>query len=254
MKLMSFYPTPFSIFLEDPVNAPFEGNLALPLAQRARDARSSAIREILKVTLQPDVISFAGGLPAPESFPVDPLRAAFDKVLREVGPASLQYSTTEGHPHLREWVAARETLTAHAARMTDGDRGLALALAGDPAGGIALLSNAARDPAATATMRQNLALALALDGRWVEARTVASVDMSPEQVDARLVEWAGFARPQSAAQQVAALLGVTPAIDRGQPVQLALAAPGDAAPVAQVAVEAVDVPSAPEPAPAVAPR
>lgn len=148
-----------------------------------------------------------------------------------------------------EWVAARETLTAHAARMTDGDRGLALALAGDPAGGIALLSQAARDPAATATMRQNLALALALDGRWVEARTVASVDMPPEQVDARLVEWAGFARPQSAAQQVAALLGVTPAVDRGQPVQLALAAPGDASPVAQAAVEAVDMPSAPEPAP-----
>ena len=136
-----------------------------------------------------------------------------------------------------EWVAARETLTAHAARIETSDRGLALALAGDPAGGIALLSQAARDPAATATMRQNLALALALDGRWVEARTVASVDMSPDQVDARLVEWASFARPQSAAQQVAALLGVTPVADRGQPTQLALSAPGDAAPVA-VAVAA----------------
>ncbi|KQM19862.1 hypothetical protein ASE73_17140 [Sphingomonas sp. Leaf24] len=138
-----------------------------------------------------------------------------------------------------EWVAARETLTAHAARIANADRGLALALAGDPTGGIALLSEAARDPAATATMRQNLALALALDGRWVEARTVASVDMSPEQVDARLVEWAGFARPQSAAQQVAALLGVTPAVDRGQPMQLALSAPGDAAPVAVALVEPV---------------
>src|SRR5262245_21804827 len=81
----------------------------MPLAQRARDARSSAIREILKVTLQPDVISFAGGLPAPETFPVDALREAFDTVLRDVGPASLQYSTTEGHPELREWVASRET-------------------------------------------------------------------------------------------------------------------------------------------------
>ncbi|WP_082454041.1 SPOR domain-containing protein [Sphingomonas sp. Leaf62] len=140
-----------------------------------------------------------------------------------------------------EWVAARETLTAHAARIANADRGLALALAGDPAGGIALLSEAARDPAATATMRQNLALALALDGRWVEARTVASVDMSPEQVDARLVEWAGFARPQSAAQQVAALLGVTPAADRGQPTQLALSAPGDAAPVAVALAEPVMV-------------
>jgi len=95
--------------LEEYVNAPHEGTLFMPLAQRARDARSSAIREILKVTLRPEVTSFAGGLPAPETFPVDPLRDAFDKVLREVGPASLQYSTTEGHPALREWVAARET-------------------------------------------------------------------------------------------------------------------------------------------------
>jgi 2-aminoadipate transaminase len=91
------------------VNAPREGTLFMPLAQRARDARSSAIREILKVTLQPDVISFAGGLPAPETFPVDALRDAFDTVLRDVGPGSLQYSTTEGHPALREWIAARET-------------------------------------------------------------------------------------------------------------------------------------------------
>ena len=91
------------------MNAPHEGTLLMPLAQRARDARSSAIREILKVTLQPDVISFAGGLPAPETFPVEALRDGFDRVLREVGPASLQYSTTEGHPALRAWIAARET-------------------------------------------------------------------------------------------------------------------------------------------------
>ena len=91
------------------MNAPHEGTLFMPLAQRARDARSSAIREILKVTLQADVISFAGGLPAPETFPVEALRDGFDRVLREVGPASLQYSTTEGHPALREWIAARET-------------------------------------------------------------------------------------------------------------------------------------------------
>jgi len=144
-----------------------------------------------------------------------------------------------------EWVAARETLTAHAARISPADRGLALALAGDPAGGIALLSEAARDPAATATVRQNLALALALDGRWVDARTVASVDMSPAQVDQRLVEWAAFARPEHAAQQVAALLGVTPSPDRGQPVQLALAEPAAAAPVALAQVDPVpDVPAA----------
>ena len=60
------------------MNAPHEGTLFMPLAQRARDARSSAIREILKVTLRPEVISFAGGLPAPETFPVDPLRDAVE--------------------------------------------------------------------------------------------------------------------------------------------------------------------------------
>lgn len=144
-----------------------------------------------------------------------------------------------------EWVAARETLTAHAARISPADRGLALALAGDPAGGIALLSDAARDPAATATVRQNLALALALDGRWVDARTVASVDMAPAQVDQRLMEWAAFARPEHAAQQVAALLGVTPSADRGQPVQLALVEPAAAAPVALAQADRVpDVPAA----------
>lgn len=144
-----------------------------------------------------------------------------------------------------EWVAARETLTAHAARISPADRGLALALAGDPAGGIALLSEAARDPAATATVRQNLALALALDGRWVDARTVASVDMAPAQVDQRLMEWAAFARPEHAAQQVAALLGVTPSPDRGQPMQLALAEPAAAAPVALAQADPVpEVPAA----------
>ena len=139
-----------------------------------------------------------------------------------------------------EWVAARETLSAHAARIAPADRGLALALAGDPAGGIALLSEAARDPAATATVRQNLALALALDGRWVDARTVASVDMAPAQVDQRLLDWAAFARPEHAAQQVAALLGVTPAAsDRGQPMQLALGEPVGAAPVALAQAEPI---------------
>ncbi|KQM98118.1 SPOR domain-containing protein [Sphingomonas sp. Leaf25] len=136
-----------------------------------------------------------------------------------------------------DWVGARGTLTAHAERIAPADRGLALALAGDPAGGIALLAQAARDPAATATVRQNLALALALDGRWIEARSVASVDMAPALVDQRLVEWAAFARPGNAAQQVAALLKVTPVEDRGQPVQLALVAPAD-----PVAVAAADAP------------
>ena len=80
-----------------------------PLARRAAQIRGSVLREILNVTQSPDVISLAGGLPSPECFPVDALRAAFDRVLRTHGAAALQYSTTEGHPPLREWIARLET-------------------------------------------------------------------------------------------------------------------------------------------------
>jgi 2-aminoadipate transaminase len=66
---------------------------------------SSAIRELLKLTEQPDIISFAGGLPAPEVFPVDEFKAACDVVLSEVGAQALQYSTTEGYLPLREMIA-----------------------------------------------------------------------------------------------------------------------------------------------------
>lgn len=124
-----------------------------------------------------------------------------------------------------DWVGARKTLTDHADQIGAGDRGLALALAGDPNGGIQLLSVAARDPASNATVRQNFALALALGGHWQEARAVAAVDVPADQLDARLQQWAAFARPNGAADQVAALLGVTPVADNGQPVQLALVAP-----------------------------
>lgn len=75
-------------------------------ARRARALRPSAVREILKVTAQPDVISFAGGLPAPELFPVDAVRAAAEAVLVSDGRAALQYGVTEGHPALREWICS----------------------------------------------------------------------------------------------------------------------------------------------------
>jgi 2-aminoadipate transaminase len=78
-------------------------------AQRAARLKGSVIREILKLTAGADVISLAGGLPSPLSFPVPALRAAFDAVLRDDGAAALQYSSTEGDLRLREWIAARET-------------------------------------------------------------------------------------------------------------------------------------------------
>lgn len=76
-------------------------------SHRIQSVPRSFIREILKVTADPSIISFAGGLPNPELFPVQALQKAADDVLSEAGPAALQYSTTEGYPALREAIAAR---------------------------------------------------------------------------------------------------------------------------------------------------
>jgi len=75
-------------------------------AERMRQLRPSTIREILKVTAQPEIISFAGGLPSPELFPVEAVRAAADDVLARSGREALQYGPSEGFMPLREWVAA----------------------------------------------------------------------------------------------------------------------------------------------------
>lgn len=74
-------------------------------SNRANQLTSSAIREILKVTTRPEIISFAGGLPSADGFPITELRQAFDTVLANDGRAALQYGPTEGHTPLREWVA-----------------------------------------------------------------------------------------------------------------------------------------------------
>jgi 2-aminoadipate transaminase len=74
-------------------------------SERAQQLQSSVIREILKVTVRPDVISFAGGLPSPATFPVERMRAAFDTVLSNQGKVALQYGPTDGYGPLREWVA-----------------------------------------------------------------------------------------------------------------------------------------------------
>jgi 2-aminoadipate transaminase len=77
------------------------------LARRAERMNPSVIREILKVTEKPGIISFAGGLPSPKTFPVAEFAAACEKVLREDGNAALQYAASEGFGPLREMVAAR---------------------------------------------------------------------------------------------------------------------------------------------------
>jgi 2-aminoadipate transaminase len=70
---------------------------------------SSVIRELLKLTEQPDIISFAGGLPAPEVFPVKEFQEACNRVLTAQGAQALQYSTTEGYRPLREMIARHAT-------------------------------------------------------------------------------------------------------------------------------------------------
>ncbi|WP_434213395.1 PLP-dependent aminotransferase family protein [[Pseudomonas] boreopolis] len=77
------------------------------ISRRAQALTSSAIREILKVTERPEVISFAGGLPSPATFPVERMREATEKVLRDAPHAALQYGPTEGFAPLREWIAER---------------------------------------------------------------------------------------------------------------------------------------------------
>lgn len=74
-------------------------------SRRSAGQTSSAIREILKVTEDPSIISFAGGLPAPELFPAAELSACASEVLQSDGGAALQYGTTEGYRPLREWVS-----------------------------------------------------------------------------------------------------------------------------------------------------
>ncbi len=76
-------------------------------AARTQHMKRSTVREILKLTAKPEVISFAGGLPAPELFPIERIREATDTVLAERGQEMLQYSTTEGMPELRALIAQR---------------------------------------------------------------------------------------------------------------------------------------------------
>ncbi|MFM9495336.1 PLP-dependent aminotransferase family protein [Streptomyces galilaeus] len=78
-----------------------------PLAARARTVGGSPVRDILAVTGRPEVINFAGGLPAPELFDRDGVAAAFRHVLEEMPGQALQYATTEGEPVLREHLARR---------------------------------------------------------------------------------------------------------------------------------------------------
>ena len=79
-------------------------NLQNIISEAAKGMKKSAIRELLKLTKDPEIISFAGGLPAPETFPIEELVEITSEVLREDGEKALQYGSTEGDDNLRELI------------------------------------------------------------------------------------------------------------------------------------------------------
>ena len=81
--------------------------MKIQLAKRMQKIKASEIRELLKLTQHPEMISFAGGLPAPETFPVEDFKKVADTVLHDQGRRALQYSTTDGDQQLREAIAQR---------------------------------------------------------------------------------------------------------------------------------------------------
>ncbi|MFL6801547.1 MAG: tetratricopeptide repeat protein, partial [Sphingomicrobium sp.] len=117
------------------------------------------------------------------------------------------------------------------AMLDPADYGLALALAGRPVDAIAVLEPIARADGAEARVRQNLALAYAFSGDWTNAKAIAAQDVPADQLDTRMQQWMRLATPARPSDQLAGLIGVTPAAtDPGQPILIALNK-GNTAPV-----------------------
>jgi Flp pilus assembly protein TadD len=117
---------------------------------------------------------------------------------------------------------ALKVLAANRDKIPAGDLGLAVSLAGDPRGGIQILTDALRTGRSTAKLRQNLAYSYALAGQWREARVMAAEDVPADQVGKRMAQWAQTARPDLVRHRVAALIDAPVVADPGQPQQLAL--------------------------------
>lgn len=128
------------------------------------------------------------------------------------------------------------------------DLGLALALAGETSRGVAILADALRNGEDTPKLRQNLAYAYALDGRWREARVMAAQDVPANQLDARISQWAMQGKPEDFQKRVAGLLGAPVRSDAGQPSSLALNdAPASAWPNSASAEPAGELPPVDQP-------
>jgi hypothetical protein len=145
---------------------------------------------------------------------------------------------------------ALQLLNSKQSVLPPSDYGLALALAGETDSGVDVLSGLVRSGVNSPKVRQNLAFAYALDGRWREAKLMAGQDVKPDEVNQRILQWAQLARPNAYQARVASLIGVTPAnVDNGQPAQLALRAQGENAAAVALAAN----PSVKKPVPAFVP-
>lgn len=161
--------------------------MSLPLARRMDGVTSSPVRDLLALTARPGVISFAGGMPAPELFDVDGLRAAFDRALAD--RSALQYSPTEGNPRLRELLARRLSDRGVATTVDD------LLITTGSQQGLQLLSTALLDPGATVLVEEPVYLSALQCFQLAEARVVP-VPGDAEGIDpAALDEIAARERP-----------------------------------------------------------
>ena len=142
--------------------------------------------------------------------------------LGDVSPASI-VGLSLGRIALGDREAAVRLLDEWQATVPAVDRGLALALAGDTARGVDVLAAALRQGEGGSQLRQNLAYAYALDGRWREAAVMAAQDLPPLRAQARIEEWALLARPDALNRRVGYVLGVPLQADPGYPAALALA-------------------------------
>ncbi|MFC1401126.1 MULTISPECIES: PLP-dependent aminotransferase family protein [Streptacidiphilus] len=152
------------------------------LAARTAEVGGSPVREILALTARPEVISFAGGLPAPELFDAEGIRAAYDAVLRESPRRVLQYSTTEGDPSLRATVADRLTTRGLPTGPED------LLITGGSQQGLSLLATALLEPGDTVLVEDPTYLAalqcFALAGARIVPVPTDADGILPDALDA----------------------------------------------------------------------
>ncbi|MFD4880324.1 PLP-dependent aminotransferase family protein [Streptomyces sp. NPDC058420] len=156
-----------------------------PLAARARAIGGSPVRDILAVTARPEVINFAGGLPAPELFDAAGIAAAYQAVLTETPARALQYATTEGEPVLRTALAARTSARGLA---TGGDD---LLVTTGSQQALSLLATALLEPGDVVLVEQPCYLAALQVFAFAGARIVAvpgdAAGVDPEALDELVV-------------------------------------------------------------------